>query len=156
MDYVVDYKLYSILYVDDEQGNLVAFESNFSDNFTIITACKGEDALEIIKRNPSIAVVVADQRLGEGRMEGIALCEILSQEYPDIMRIILTAYNEFNIAYDAINKASIYKYILKPWDYEALKEDLQGAIDLYIFLKEQERLVPQVVDSSSNIREAQN
>ena len=55
----------------------------------------------------------------------------MDQKYSRIIRIIISAYNEFNIAYTGINKGKIYKYIVKPWDPKAVKKDLYEAIDLF-------------------------
>ena len=38
MKFLYDYKLYSILYVDDEAMSLKYFKANFEDRFSIMTA----------------------------------------------------------------------------------------------------------------------
>ena len=51
-----------ILYVDDEAPNIVVFESTFGEEFEIVCASSGEQALELLDRLP-IAVLLADQRM---------------------------------------------------------------------------------------------
>ena len=78
-----------ILYVDDEETNLIVFESAFEDDFNIHTATSAAEALEILEEHP-IPVVVADQRMPE--MTGVEMFAILRQKYPHTQRVILTGY----------------------------------------------------------------
>ena len=41
----------SILYIDDETNNLVAFKANFRRDFKIFTTESVEEALSILKKN---------------------------------------------------------------------------------------------------------
>ncbi|MGA1871131.1 MAG: HD domain-containing phosphohydrolase [bacterium] len=156
MDINFDYKLFPILYIDDEKGNLMAFETCFEKDFKIITASSAEEGLKLINENQSIAVVVTDQKLGSGKMEGTKLCELLQQNYPSIVRIILTAYKEFDIAVNSINLGNIYKYICKPYDPDLVKMDLQRAIDLYILLDERKKITLQIINSLIKALEAKD
>jgi signal transduction histidine kinase len=121
-----DYRSYTVLYVDDEQQNLVTFRYALEDRFHILTASSGREALQIMDREP-IAVLLTDQRMPE--MTGVELCEEASRRYPDAVRIIVTAYADVHVAIDAINKGQITQYILKPWQNDELAEVLRTAID---------------------------
>ena len=153
MDLKVDYKIYPILYIDDEKGNIIAFESNFEDEFNIISAASAEEGLEILNKNESIAVLIVDQKLGEGKMEGTAMCEIVRREYPDIVRIILTAFNEFKIAFEGINKGNIFKYIFKPWNPHELRLDLERAVNIYASIKERKKFTYNLIELLVNALE---
>ncbi|MGA1826024.1 MAG: HD-GYP domain-containing protein [bacterium] len=156
MNNTLNYKLYPILYIDDEKGNVMAFETNFNDDYTILTASSAEEGLEIVKNDPSIAVVVTDQKLGKGRMEGTMLSALLKRDYPDIIRIILSAYKEFDIAFESINRGHIYQYICKPWDHAQVSRDLKRAIDLFIECKERKKATFTIIDSMVKAFEAKN
>jgi two-component system sensor histidine kinase/response regulator len=67
-----------ILYVDDEPDNIVVFEATFEDDFNVLTAESGKQALEMMDRHP-VPVVVADQRMPN--MTGVELCEILRDRF---------------------------------------------------------------------------
>ena len=41
-----------ILYVDDEPDNIVVFEAAFEDDFNVLTAESGKQALEMIELHP--------------------------------------------------------------------------------------------------------
>ena len=100
-----------ILHVDDDIENLKMFRYTFEDEFTIYESLSVKDALEILK-NITVEVVVSDQRMPE--INGIEFCQIISVEYPDIIKIMLTAYTDIKEIINAINAGDIYRFITKP------------------------------------------
>jgi CheY-like chemotaxis protein len=81
-----------VLVVDDDQVLLrlikTKFES-FVNDFSVLTAENGLEALEVIKLN-TISLVVTDLQMPE--MDGFALLSNISQNYPDVPVIIMTAF----------------------------------------------------------------
>ena len=73
-----------------------------------------------------IAVVVADQRMPE--MEGIQFLEKVKERWPDTIRIIMTAHLDFDVMVNAVNKANVYRVILKPWDETEIKIAIDNAM----------------------------
>jgi FixJ family two-component response regulator len=70
-----------------------------------------------------VGVVLCDQRL-----PGISGIEFLSRVkylYPSAVRIVLSGYTDLKTVTDAVNHGSIFKFLTKPWEEEAL----QGALD---------------------------
>src|SRR5688500_14015445 len=100
----VEYKLYPILFVDDEPQNLVVFRYAMEESFTVLTAQTGVEALQIMQRQ-QIAVLLADQRMPE--MNGVELCARAREVQPEAVRIIITAYADIHAAIDAINKGQV-------------------------------------------------
>ncbi|MFV1951486.1 MAG: ATP-binding protein [Nitrospinota bacterium] len=133
-----NYKNYPVLFVDDEEDNLRIFKENMDEYFTVYTAISGAEGLDILEKHKNIAVAIADQRMPH--MSGTEFLKLVKERYPDIVRIILTAFAEFEIAIDAINEGNIYKYILKPWDVQLLRIEIIRAIDQYLLKKEKDRL----------------
>ncbi len=86
-----------ILYVDDEPINLRHFTVAFEEDFTVITALSGEEALARFQEeeNHDIAVVLSDYRMPE--MDGGELLAKIFQLDPDPTRVILTAYADFQV-----------------------------------------------------------
>ena len=122
-----DLKMYPVLFVDDEEPNRIIFEANFGQELNVIAAGSGEEALEILRRtNP--AVLIADQRMP--RMTGVELAEIVREQYPDVVRVIITAYSDSQVVIDAINRGQVSKYLTKPWNLPELKEYLEGTVKL--------------------------
>ncbi len=114
-----------ILYVDDESPNIVVFESTFGEEFEIVCASSGEQALELLDRMP-IAVLLADQRMPG--MTGIDLCERVREWHPGVVRILVTAYSDQRTAIDAINRGGLHRYLTKPWDVWEVRQILAEAV----------------------------
>ena len=121
---------YKILLVDDEESNLKMFVKEFKDRFALIACGSGKEALEILKREPSIGVIVSDQRMRG--MTGVELLERVKQLYPEITRVLITGYSDINAAMDSINQGAVYKYIQKPYDEEKTFEILKDALAQHV------------------------
>lgn len=118
-----------IFYVDDDQGNLEVFKASFFRDYETLTATSGEDALKLMKANSDVAVFITDQRMPG--MSGIELLKQMATLYPDIIRIIITAYSDIELVINAINECQIYKYLTKPWDLVELRLVLKNAVEIF-------------------------
>lgn len=128
-----------ILYVDDEQINLINFETAFGKDYEIITASAGQEALKIFKEQEDIAMVVSDQRMPG--MSGVELLEKIYKLDPVPVRMILTAYKDIEDIIGAINQGQVYRYILKPWEDKEVRPILKQGGDFYLLTRENNRLV---------------
>jgi len=126
-----------ILYVDDEVDNLTSFSAILRRHYQVTTAQSGEEALELLKKQP-FQLVVSDQRMP--KMTGVELFEKIKALYPDSIRIILTGYSEVKSIIDAINKGQVYYYITKPWNVAELKVIIDNAVETYT-LKQDNRVL---------------
>ena len=108
--------------VDDEVGVLHAVQrdlsSHYSGRFRIVGAESGESALETLRelkvRGDSVALLLVDQRMPG--MSGIEFVGLALELFPDVKRVLLTAYADTEAAIHAINDVQIDYYLLKPWD----------------------------------------
>jgi thioredoxin reductase (NADPH) len=123
----------SILVVDDDQSVLFSvardLQSRYGDRFRILPADSGATALDALSRlklrGAPVALLIVDQR-----MPGMSGVEFLAEAialYPDVKRILLTAYADTEVAIRAINDVQIDHYLLKPWDPP--EERLYPAVD---------------------------
>jgi signal transduction histidine kinase len=128
-----------ILFVDDEPLNAEIFEINFADQFDILTASSGGEALEIFHLHPEIGIIVSDHRMPG--MSGVELLSRIYQMRPDTIRIIITAFAEIGNLLDAINRGHIYHYIVKPWDATQLAIVLEQGIKVWNLTAENKRLI---------------
>ncbi|MGB5813193.1 MAG: hybrid sensor histidine kinase/response regulator, partial [Polyangiales bacterium] len=117
-----------VLFVDDEEPNLVVFEAVCGDEFPVLTASSAVDGLALMREH-EIGVVLTDQRMPG--MTGIELLERVENEYPETIRLLITAYSDLQAAEDAINRGHVRRYMRKPWEPEVLRAELRDAIDLY-------------------------
>lgn len=115
----------TLLLVDDEQYILHSLKRLLRrEGYRILTAGGGVEALELLALEP-VQVIVSDQR-----MPGMSGAEFLSKAkelYPETVRISLSGYSDISTVTDAINKGAIWKYITKPWDDEALVQEIRTA-----------------------------
>ncbi|MCJ2013290.1 response regulator [Methylobacterium sp. J-076] len=103
----------TILAVDDEPDILIALEDLFEDTYRVLTASRPADALEILRAEPDIAVIVSDQR-----MPGLSGDALLAEAraFHDAQAILLTGYADITAVIAALNRGGIVGYVTKPWD----------------------------------------
>ena len=105
-----------VLLVDDEPQVLVALEDLLSEEFDVLKAQSGEDALRVMRREPEIAVVITDQRMP--KMTGDEFLTRLDKHAAT--RILLTGYADLSAVIRAVNEGKIFAYVTKPWNAEDL------------------------------------
>jgi thioredoxin reductase (NADPH) len=111
-----------LLAVDDDPDVLRAVErdlrSRYSDRYRVLSANSGESALDLLRRiaqrKEPVALLVVDHRMPN--MNGIEFLTAAIQEWPDVRRVLLTAYADTEAAIQAINVVKLDHYLLKPWD----------------------------------------
>jgi response regulator RpfG family c-di-GMP phosphodiesterase len=118
----------AILYVDDEENNLLSFKATFRIKYKVFTALSGSKALDVLEKN-QVHIIITDQRMPE--MTGIEFLEKVLEKYPDPMRILLTGYSDMNAVIDAVNKGKIFHYLAKPWNEEELDFTITRAFEKY-------------------------
>ena len=110
-------RTFSVLFVDDEPDNLLVLRATFSRRFEVLTAPDGASALAVLAAHP-VAVMVTDQRMPG--MTGIELCATVRQRWPQVRRIVLTAWGDRNATLAAINEGGVHAFFDKPWQVEVL------------------------------------
>ena len=118
----------NILYVDDEQNNLVSFKATFRIKYNVHTALSGDEAMQIIDSTP-IDIIITDQRMPN--MTGVEFLEKVLETHPEPMRILLTGYADMSAVVDAVNKGKIFHYLSKPWNEEELSMSIERAYEVY-------------------------
>lgn len=95
---------------------------------------QGLPALDYIKEN-HVDVVITD--INMPRMDGLTLSRILAEQYPGIMVLLLTGYDDFEFAQKAV-KNQVREFLLKPITAAELKDVLSEVHKELITLGEQE------------------
>jgi signal transduction histidine kinase len=124
----MNYRDYPILYVDDENANRVVMKHNLGRELTLMIADSAEAALDLLARE-RVAVLLADQRMP--RITGVDLAELVLNRYPEVVRVIITAYSDLEATIDAINRAHVNRFIKKPWTREELIAVMHESILAY-------------------------
>ncbi len=119
----------AVVYVDDEPINLKVFEASFKMRFNVITCLGGAVALEVLRARPDIGVLITDQRMPV--MSGVELLEKVREEFPDVQRMIITAYSDMQAVVASVNRGQVSRYFVKPWVREELSAALEDALKIY-------------------------
>ena len=119
---------FPLLYVDDEEHNLISFEATFRKEYKVHTAKSAEDGIAIMREN-DIKLVITDQRMPD--MTGLQFLEKIAPEYPDTIRMILTGFSDIGVIIEAINSGKVFRYITKPWDENELRMTIENAKQLF-------------------------
>jgi len=116
----------TILAVDDEPDILIALEDLFEDSYRVLTTSRPAEALEILRAEPDIAVVLSDQRMPE--LTGDALLAE-ARTFHDAQAILLTGYADITAVIAALNRGGIVGYVTKPWDAALLRSTVRQAFE---------------------------
>ena len=116
----------TVLIADDEPDCLAPMELLLHEQYAVLTAANGAEALELLNAN-RVDILIADQRMP--RMTGVELLTKVRELYPDIVRVVLTAYTDFEAMIAAINEGRVYRYIIKPWDVDDMRLVIRQALD---------------------------
>lgn len=138
----------SVLYVDDEENNLIAFKASLRRHFNIHTAISADEAKPILAQN-EIHVLITDQRM-PGTL-GTELLAFALKEYPFLIRILLTGFSDIDALKEAINQGQIYHYLQKPWKDEELKTTIEEAYKVYQLKKKQKELTEQLLQTNGQL-----
>ena len=130
MEPLADYQKCTILYVDDEEKSLKYFTRAFGDKFNILSAANAADGYRLLEQHrDEIVLLITDQRMpGE---KGVEFLERARRLHPEAIRILTTAYSDFDVAIEAVNSAAIHKYVTKPWDIPELEMILNQACEAF-------------------------
>ena len=126
-----------ILLVDDEENILRSLKRELLDiPYGLLTASSATEALELM-HTFTVSVIISDQRMPG--ISGTELLSIVQEQYPDTVRILLTAFSGMQDIVDAINRSNIYKFIQKPWKSDELKNIIAEAVDYYLLNRNKSR-----------------
>ncbi len=140
-----------LLFIDDEEINRSNFQQTFADEYEILLAGSGEEALEIMARESNLALILSDQR-----MPGISGAEVLAlarEIAPQAERIMITGYSEPDDIMAAINQGQVYRYILKPWTSGELRIAIIHAVERHQLKQENHALLLALEKKNAELEE---
>lgn len=116
--------VYTIIIVEDEHKIAQSLARNIElcemDFEVIALVANGEQALEIIKKKAP-NVLITDIRMPV--MDGLELVSKVDKTYPEILKIIVSGYDNFSYAQNAISY-HVEEYLLKP----VIKNDVEEVL----------------------------
>jgi serine phosphatase RsbU (regulator of sigma subunit) len=140
-----------ILVVDDEIANLQKLQRTLIDRYCVLAASSGTEALEMVRTDGTIAVIVADQRMPD--MSGTEFLRETLEFLPDAVRIILTGFTDVDVLMEAINTCKVFRYIVKPWDPPDLLMTIERGLEAHRLAAENARFRRELVRRERLARE---
>lgn len=128
----------SILVLDEEPTVRAAIEKLFGDRCRVLIAATCNEALDILEREP-VGVVVSDVYVA--RQDVTPFIKLLKAQYPSIVTVVLTRYNDATMLVGLINQGQIYRYLGKPIHQAQLRVSLESALAYHAKCKHQPKLL---------------
>ncbi|MEN6620658.1 MAG: sigma-54 dependent transcriptional regulator [Smithella sp.] len=114
-----------VLIVDDELNmRLVLAAMLKKEGYEITAAADGREALQILKSN-KMDVVITDLKMPH--LDGMGLLHCITEQYPEMPVIMITAHGTVATAVEALKKGAL-DYITKPFELDDLKNVISKAI----------------------------
>jgi CheY-like chemotaxis protein/predicted regulator of Ras-like GTPase activity (Roadblock/LC7/MglB family) len=116
-----------LLIVDDEAPllkNLGSYLASFGDEFEVVTAATGEEALEVVEADPGIDLLLTDVRLPG--IDGVDLVRRAAAKRPHLTVLVMTAFPSRDIR-RAVTDLGALRYLEKPLDLKQLRQALLEA-----------------------------
>jgi len=115
-----------IIYVDDEEMNLMLFKLNFNKKYEVITAESGITALNLLEEHLDTEIVISDMKMPI--MTGLEFIQKAKAKYPNIKFYILTGYDITNEIHEALYSKLVVKYFRKPFDFNEIDNTITTAL----------------------------
>ena len=116
-----------VLFVDDEQSLLNSIERRLGSKYFVSTAASGREALELLESSEPYPVIVTDMRMPW--MEGLEFVTRAREIAPNSIYLMLTGNQDQDTAREAVNQASIFRFLRKPCHTKDLCEAIDAAAD---------------------------
>lgn len=144
-----------ILVVDDEEIVLVALRETLrQQGYAVSTSQNAVQALELLQR-AEYAVVLTDQQMP--MLTGLEFLSQVKKLQPAATRILITAVLNLTTVIDAINKAEVFRFVLKPWHREELLSTLAQAVERHRLLCQEKQALAQALVANERLaREKEN
>jgi signal transduction histidine kinase len=114
-----------VLVVDDEMGPRESLKMILNPYYTVHTADRGTQAVEMLRQHP-VDLVTLDLKMPG--FTGINVLEKVKQHDPDIEAIIITGYGSLDTAIEGL-RLGAFDYISKPFDVNHILSLVRRGLD---------------------------
>jgi len=135
-----------VLVVDDEMGVRESLRAILQPEYEVLTASTGEQALDLIRREP-VDVMTLDLKMpGLG---GINVLEAAKQVDPDVEVLIITGYGSLDTAVQGL-RLRAFDYLAKPFDSTHVRRLVGMAIAHRVGLQRMKSVPERLLSSLSH------
>ena len=141
----------TLLIVDDEPEVLRSLHDLFRLEYRILTFEEGALALEALKQERDVHVILSDQRMP--RMSGVEFLQHARRIKPEATRLLLTGYADIKAVIEAINEGGVFRYLTKPWDSDDLISTVRQGVAQHDLIVDKNRLLIELQASNCRLSE---
>ncbi len=136
-----------ILLVDDVPEQVMAYRRLLHGRFDVVTASDGAAALDHLRRDTDIRVIVSDMSMPG--MNGIDFFVHAIDLAPNAARIMLSGNTDMNATIEAINRGQILRYLQKPCSRDDLIDAIEAGLRLQPLTPEEAPVDPSPVHAAA-------
>ncbi len=116
--------LSKVLVVEDEPGlRFIISDVLVNDHgLTVVEACSGDQALDVLEHDPAIGCVFTDVRM-PGKLDGIALSKRVLRDHPGVKVLITSGHFAVSDGLGGV------PFVAKPYDLTQVAGMIQQMID---------------------------
>jgi DNA-binding NtrC family response regulator len=123
---------YSLFLVDDEEEVREGVTTALEREYQVETFSTANTAMEAIRKNPPDLILLD---IGLPDMNGIEALEKIKSLYPDILIIMITAFDDISMVISCM-KLGAYDYVVKPIHMDTLEVAIRNALETIKLRKE--------------------
>jgi CheY-like chemotaxis protein len=132
-----------VLCVDDEPRVLEGIALSLRRRYDVATASGGMAALDILTKDPTIAVVLSDMRMP--MMDGTGFLHRCRHVAPDAVRLLLTGQADLAAAIAAVNEGQVFRFLTKPCPPAVLLPVIDAAVEQHRLITAERVLLEQTL-----------
>jgi CheY-like chemotaxis protein len=132
-----------VLCVDDEPRVLEGIALSLRRRYDVLTAHGGMAGLDVLTREPDVAVVLSDMRMP--MMDGTQFLHQCRQIAPHTIRLILTGQTDLAAAIHAVNEGQIFRFLTKPCPPAVLLPVIDAAVEQHRLITAEHVLLEQTL-----------
>ncbi|MDF1576470.1 MAG: sigma 54-interacting transcriptional regulator [Bacteroidales bacterium] len=137
-----------ILYIDDNETNLLLFYEMYKEACEVFITTSKDAALEQIKSG-EYKVIFVDYLMPE--ISGLDFIMQAKQISPDSLYNILTAHANLEVAISAINHGSVFRFIEKPWKEFEINRAIREAVALFDLKVQNKNLIKSIRQKNAEL-----
>jgi response regulator RpfG family c-di-GMP phosphodiesterase len=130
-----------ILALDDDPYILEGLQRNLRSVYNVVVTTEPQQALDILGSGEGqpVSVILSDMRMPG--MTGVAVLEKAQQLAPEAVRILMTGDANVQVAVAAINRGSVFRYVIKPCPAEILRKVIDAAVEQHRLMRAERELL---------------